>query len=128
MPGGNSFIAHLIADAGGKYKWKDEPGTGSFSLSMEQVVDGLIDADVWLNPNNASSLQEVEHADERYKVFRPFKEQKVYNNNARLNAFGSSDYWESGTAWPDRVLADLVHILHPELLPNHKLYYYHQLQ
>jgi len=128
MPGGNSFIAHLIADAGGDYKWKDEPGTGSFSLSMEQVVDGLIDADIWLNPNNATSLLEIENADERYKVFRPFKEQKVYNNNARLNAFDSNDYWESGTAYPDRVLADLVYILHPQLLPEHELYYYHQLQ
>lgn len=51
----------------------------------------------------------------------------IYNNNARLNEFGSNDYWENGLANPDVVLADLIKILHPELLPDHELVYYRHL-
>ena len=44
------------------------------------------------------------------------------------NAAGGSDFWESGVLRPDRVLADLVHIFHPELSETDELYYYRQLE
>ncbi|BAL99694.1 MAG: hypothetical protein KatS3mg049_2263 [Caldilinea sp.] len=51
----------------------------------------------------------------------------MYNNNARLNEYGGNDYWEGGLANPDVVLADLIKIFHPELLPDHELVYYRKL-
>jgi iron complex transport system substrate-binding protein len=39
----------------------------------------------------------------------------------------ANDYWESGIINPHVILADLINILHPELLPDHKLHYYRQL-
>jgi len=41
-----------------------------------------------------------------------------------MNAQGANDYWESGAVNPHLVLADLIRIIHPELLPNHELIYY----
>jgi len=38
------------------------------------------------------------------------------------------DYYESGVANPDKILADLVAIFHPELMPEHDFYYYTQLK
>ena len=49
------------------------------------------------------------------------------NNNARVNVDGGNDYWEGGISNPDIVLADLIKILHPELLPEHQLFYYRKL-
>jgi iron complex transport system substrate-binding protein len=52
----------------------------------------------------------------------------MYNYNRRINDQGSNDYWESGSMHPDLVLADLIRILHPRLLPQDSLYYYKQLK
>ena len=37
------------------------------------------------------------------------------------------DYWEAGISNPDVVLSDLIKIFHPELLPNHQLFFYQKL-
>ena len=49
------------------------------------------------------------------------------DSNARLNAHKANDYWESGVVEPDVVLADMIKILHRELLPDHLLKYYRRL-
>lgn len=45
-----------------------------------------------------------------------------------LNENGGNDYWESGVTNPHLVLADLIKIFHPELLPDHELYFYQKLE
>jgi iron complex transport system substrate-binding protein len=40
---------------------------------------------------------------------------------------GGNEYFETGPAHPDRILADMISIFHPELLPDHELYYYQKL-
>ena len=37
MPGGKSYVAQLLNDAGSTYLWKDDPKFGSLPLSFEQV-------------------------------------------------------------------------------------------
>jgi iron complex transport system substrate-binding protein len=44
-----------------------------------------------------------------------------------VNANGGNDYWQSGISNPDVVLSDLIKILHPEILPNHNLFYYQKV-
>jgi len=60
-------------------------------------------------------------------VFRAFRTGRVYNNNAKIDAGGGNDVWETGVAHPDQVLADLISIMHPELLPSHPRTWYWQL-
>jgi iron complex transport system substrate-binding protein len=67
-------------------------------------------------------------ANERYSSFKAFQEGHVYNNNARVNQQAANDYWEMGIVEPHILLADLIKILHPELLPNHRLQYYRRLK
>ena len=45
------------------------------------------------------------------------------NNNARTNAAGGNDYYESAVVNPDLVLRDLVKIFHPELVEEDFVYY-----
>ncbi len=65
---------------------------------------------------------------ERFGQFAAFQNGAIYNNNARQKENGGNDYWESGVANPDVVLADLITIFHPELLPDRELYYYRKLE
>lgn len=128
LPGGQSYAARFLADAGANYLWSDDPATGSVPLAFEAVFDRAQAADVWLNVGFVNTLEELLAADARYADFAAFQAGQVWNNNARVNANGGNDYYESAVAHPDVVLADLIKIFHPELLPDHELVYYRQLQ
>lgn len=127
MPGSESFLTKLIIDAGGNYPYIDKKSTGSIPLSFEVVLDDLVNADYWIGPG-ASSMKDLKAQDERYTLFRPFKEGNVYTFDKRVSENGGNDFWESGMTRPDIILKDIIKILHPDLLPDHQLYYYKKLQ
>lgn len=127
MTGGNSYFAHFLADAGARHLWAEDNTTGSIPLSFEVVYDQAREGEFWFNTSSWTTLAEVVANDARLADFTAYQTGNIYNNNARLNESGGNDYWESGLANPDVVLADLIKILHPELLPDHELVYYHQL-
>ena len=128
VAGGKSYAAQLISAAGGAYLWADDDSEGSLPLDFEAVYEKAHAADVWLTMRNEwHSRAEVQAADERYAAFAAFQSGRVYNANARLNAHGGNDYWESGIAEPHIVLADFIKILHPDRLPDHALKFYQKL-
>lgn len=128
VAGGQSFTAQLLADAGAEYLWADNESTASIPLAFETVFDVAANADDWINVGFVNSLAEMQGADERYTEFAAFQQGNVWNNNKRQNANGGNDYYESAVAHPDDVLADLIAIFHPELLPDHAFVYYQPLQ
>ncbi len=123
MPGGESYVATLLRDAGAKYLWADDTTAGSIALSLEEVLDTAAEADYWVNVFPTSQA-DVLAADERLNQFAAFKSGQIYTSNARMNANGGSDYYEGGYANPDVILSDLVKIFHPDLLPDYTLYFY----
>lgn len=128
MPGGQSFAATFLRDAGADYLWSDEASTGSLPLSVEAVFEKAKDADFWLNVGYVGSLDDLKGMDSRYADFAAFQNGKVWNNDAKTSPTGGNDYYESAVLHPELVLADLISILHPDLLPNHQLVYYRQVK
>lgn len=127
VSGGASYAARLIADAGGDYVFADDPNTGGVPLSFEAVLEAAQDADIWINTNMWRSLADGLAEDERYAEFAAFANGQVYNYYKRSNEVGANDYFESGGLYVDVLLADLIAIFHPDLLPDHELYYYERL-
>ncbi|MYC95969.1 MAG: ABC transporter substrate-binding protein [Caldilineaceae bacterium SB0661_bin_32] len=130
VAGGGSYMARLLADAGAAYLWSDEGDVGALPLDFESVYAVAAEAEFWLNPDNSFwfSVENVLDSDPRYGDFAPLKRGRMYNNNARVNENGGNAYYEEGAAHPERVLKDLVKILHPHLLPDHELRFYQQVQ
>lgn len=128
IPAGKSFIAHLIEDAGGDYFWKEDTKTGSSAQSFETVYAKAKDCDIWINLYNLNSKKELLSYDERYGLFKACKNNQLYNNNKTQNALGYSNYWETGITNPDEVLADLIAIFSPTLIPNHEFTFYKKLE
>lgn len=128
MAGGKTYVAQFLEDAGANYLWADNSDVGEIMLSFEEVYNKAANADYWINTGFWNSARDALADDERYSEFAAFKNNHIYNNNARSNANGGNDYFESGIANPDFILEDLIKIFHPELLPDHQLYYYHQLE
>ena len=128
VPGGNSYFARYVADAGGSYLWREDESTGSIPLAMETVFEVASSADVWL-PNTGAwaGADDILAADERHGNLAAVERGAVFNNNAKVNEWGGNDYWETGVANPDLVLADLIKIFHPDLLPDHELIWFHRL-
>lgn len=128
MSGGKTYPAQLLRDAGANYLWGDSDSQQSLALDFETVYEKAHDADCWITMKNEwRSRDDVVAEDERYKGFTAFETGNVFNANARLNAHGGNDYWETGLIEPDVVLADIIKILHPHLLPNHQFKYYRKL-
>lgn len=128
VPGGTSFVARLLADAGARYPWADRKQAGSLPLGLETVFARAGEADVWLHPCLCSSLDELLAIDERLALFSAFERGAVFNHDARVNELGGNDYWETGTARPDLVLADWVELLHPELQDGVELVFHRRLE
>jgi iron complex transport system substrate-binding protein len=127
VPGGNSHFARIIADAGGRYLWEENNVRGNFPVDLEKVIEQSVAAEYWINPGAAFSLADIENTDQRLVRLGPFRNSKVFNNNARLSPSGGNDYWESGIVNPHLILRDLIHILHPSVLPGHEPFYFRQL-
>jgi iron complex transport system substrate-binding protein len=128
VPGGRSYTATLMRDAGADYLWASDTHTGGVPVAVETVVNKAVSADFWINPSGWRSLAEGLQQDPRFTLFRAFRDGRVYNNNKRLNAQGGNDFWESGVINPHIVLKDLIHIFHRDTLPHHVLYYFQQLK
>lgn len=128
VPGGKSDRSKLFVQAGAHWPWNDSADV-SLPIAFEHMYAYGLEADYWLNPGMVNTLDELLAMDERFADFKSFQNGQVYNHNRRSTADGQgNDFYESGIVNPHRVLADLTHILHPELLPEHELYYYQQLK
>ncbi|MEG1837965.1 MAG: ABC transporter substrate-binding protein [Bacteroidaceae bacterium] len=127
MPAGKSFNAQLYREAGGRYFYENENTSGSISSTIEETLIRFSKADVWIGAQ-ANSLKELGEIDEKYKLFKAYKEGQVYNFNKRTTPAGGNDYWESAIARPDLLLADMIKVLHPTLLPEHEFFYIQKLK
>ena len=123
MPSTGSYAVRLIEDAGGDYIYKKNTGNASTPVDMEEAYLLASAADLWLNVGMASTLGEVKAACPKFADTRCFRNGYVYNNNARTNAAGGNDYFESGVVHPELVLRDLIKIFHPELVEEDFVYY-----
>jgi iron complex transport system substrate-binding protein len=128
IPGGRSFAAAFIRDAGGEYIWTDLESREAVPVDLEAAYARAVNAEFWINSGSATCLLDIERTEKRLTRFRPYREGNVYNNIARLNPNGGNDFWETGVMEPHLVLADLIHIFHPGLLPGHDLRYYRRLK
>jgi iron complex transport system substrate-binding protein len=127
LPGGQNYAARLLKDAGCKYLWADDPSNGYLELSFESVYEKAHNADLWIGVALIKSLKELENADERYGKFKSFQQKQVYSYDGRKGAKGGSEFLELGYLRPDLILNDLVKIAHPELLPEHQLFFHKKL-
>jgi len=127
IAGGNSYLGRFMQDAGANYLWKELNQSGSAPLSFEKVYAKAVKADYWLlKYNDKQSNMNYETLKNEYNLyanFNAFKQKHVFAINTAKTPF-----YETGPLEPDRVLADLVHIFHPELLPGYKPKYYFNLE
>lgn len=114
--GGRSFLAQIFRDAGGEYFLPDDEHSGGMNLDFETVYSKTAAARYWRIVNSYDgtySYDALKATDARYADLTAFKEKGVIYCNMTERPF-----YEDMPVKPDVVLADLIHIFHPELLPE----------
>ena len=127
IAGGRSYVAALVADAGGQYVWADNPATGTASIDIEAQIVRAASADVWINGGGWKDRAGMLDDEPRYAAFTSFQRGQVWVYEKRMTPSGANDYWSRGLVRPDLVLADLIRIFHPRLLSGHELEWYRQV-
>jgi iron complex transport system substrate-binding protein len=128
VPQGESWASLFLKDAQSNYLWADTKGTGSLAVPFETILEKAQNADFWIAPGDFSSLKQMSDSNPHYDQFTSFKNKKVYSYSVNKGAKGGIIYFEWSPTRPDWVLKDLIKIFHPELLPNHKLFFFQKLK
>ena len=111
VPGGNSYMARLIQDAGGIHPWADDKSTGSLNLDFNQVLAVAHDADVWLIKSfNIHTYADLKGAYSLNDQFEAFKQHKVYVCDTNATRF-----YERFPFHPDILLLEYYNLLNHHL-------------
>lgn len=108
VPGGRSFAAQLIADAGGVYPFADNPSPGSLQYQYEKVLSAGENADIWLLKSlDDITLEDIAKNAKFNTRIWAYKNGGVYNANTT-----TTPYYEETPFHPDLLLQDYVNIFH----------------
>jgi len=120
-PEGN-WKAQAVVDAGGRTAFGRPGGPPTREVTTEELltlgdsIDLVITESVGLDaPGSAGALEGL----------RAFREGRVYNVHRRSRPeHDAYDWYETAVVEVDLVLADLVALLHPTVLPGHALHHF----
>ena len=126
MPGGNSTMGRMYADAGADYILAGNESNGSVPLAFETVLGKAADADIWLMKYNSAENKSyglLASEVDGYTSFAPFKRRNIFACNTRYR-----NVFEETSFHPELLLKELAAIFHPGLFPDYTLMYYEKMR
>jgi iron complex transport system substrate-binding protein len=125
VSGGGSVIANTVRDAGGRFLFEKEfreSDSQYIKCDLEAFFSKGLDADVFIltttKAGGTTRISDITALNDIYARFKSFKNGNVWCY--------SLDFWQSIDR-PDEVLADMIAILHPELMPGYKVRHFDKL-
>jgi len=123
VPGGQSYMARILKDAGGTYLWADDKNTGSLALDFNQVLAVAQNADYWfIKWTNINSLKDLQGANDLNKEMAAFQHKRVYVCDT-----DKTHFFDRIPFHPEVLLREFAAILHPELFPDFTNQMYHHI-
>ena len=107
LPGSGSSSTKLYTDAGADYLFADLEGNGGIPLSTEKVVDKGINADIWIIKHHGPLDRGQKNADT--PLLANIKAQIWWCDTSKTLLYEETPFH------PERLLENLISILHPEL-------------
>lgn len=120
-PAGGSYMAELLDDANLIYKYQETTGTGSISLTLEEVISDNRETSIWLNVA-AQSINDVMEMNNRFRLLESIQHQNVYSYFHEVNCF-----WEKSAIKPHLLLQDICKITYPDKFEDKAFYFYKKL-
>lgn len=107
LPASGSSSSRLYADAGADYLFSHLKGNGGIPLSTEKVVDKAVDADIWIIKHHGNLDRQQMNADT--PLLAGIKAPIWWCDTSVTLLYEETPFH------PERLLEDLISILHPEL-------------
>lgn len=126
--GSKNFLAQYIADAGGQYFWEDGDTRSLITYNFERVFEKAEHATIWIGLPTMPSLATLINGEPRLQQFRPVETGDVYAPKRRVGPDRRYVYRDQSLDRPAEALADLIAILHPELLPEHTFTFFEKVK
>ncbi|MBQ9585126.1 MAG: ABC transporter substrate-binding protein [Muribaculaceae bacterium] len=124
VPGGQSYMAQFIKDAGGDYPWKDDKNTGSLTLDFNQVLARAQKADYWLLKSpNIRSLADLKGSYTLNDQFEAYKAGNVYVCDTN-----TSHFFDRFPFHPEVLLKEYFKIFHPEETTDYELVFFKKIE
>lgn len=126
VPGGQSTIGQIIADANASYPFSDKKSSGSLALPFETVLEKARNCDMWLiryNSPQKATYESLLTENNGYSQFKAFKNKMIFGCNTYNNTF-----YEDTPFHPDLLLRDFIIITHPEIKTLGKAKYFEHIK
>lgn len=120
LPGSGSSSTKLYADAGAEYLFADLKGNGGIPLSTEKVVDRAVKADIWLIKHHGNLDRGQMNADT--PLLAGIKAPIWWCDTSVTLLYEETPFH------PERLLENLIAILHPELGIEPQFKYFSRLE
>lgn len=124
----SSYEHRLITDAAGDNLFAEPENQGadasrqSVKLSEETLLTKGAEVDVWITGRVDDRLWP---GGTFLNAFHAYREGQVYHRSERtIPDTNANDWNETGSVRPDLILADLIHLFHPDRLPDHELMFF----
>lgn len=125
VPSGNSLMARLVTDAGGRYRHAERIAPGNIDLPLETVMADAHACTHWGVVADVPGLRrrtQLPGVDQRLLDSPAFRNGIVFvANGAEADLFGRA------MLEPEVLLADLRALLHPQERPGHRATYFRPL-
>lgn len=124
VPGGQSYMANMLHDAGADYPWSDNASAGSLQLDAASVIDKASNADIWIMRNFGDvTLGSLAEMSPLYTNIKAYQNGNIYNCD-----HSESVIFNDIAFHPERILADMAAMFHPELFSDYKMRYYSKIK
>jgi iron complex transport system substrate-binding protein len=120
-PAGDSYMAKILDDAKLNYKYQETKGTGSISLTLEEVISNNRKTNIWLNVA-AQSIDKVLVMNSRFRLLESIQHKKVFSYFHEVNCF-----WEKSAIKPHLLLQDICKITYPDEFHDEVFTFYKKL-
>ncbi|MBR5171346.1 MAG: ABC transporter substrate-binding protein [Muribaculaceae bacterium] len=123
VPGGQSYMAQFIKDAGGIYPWGDDKNTGSLTLDFNQVLVKAQNADIWLIKSPAirtlSDLKGSYSLNDKFKAYQ--------TGNVYVCDTNTSHFFDRFPFHPEVLLMEYFKIFHPDQEIDYQLQFFKKI-
>lgn len=126
IPGAESTIGRIIADAGARYTGSGLKKSGAVSVTLEQMLATARNADFWIIRSGGKydlTYSSLLRDNSGYALFRPWMERRIFACNTLKVPFFDDEPFH-----PERMLSDLINIFHPGITGDKKMYYFSPLR
>jgi iron complex transport system substrate-binding protein len=124
VPGGQSYMAQFIKDAGGNYPWADDKNTGSLTLDFNQVLVKAQNADIWLLKSPAirtlADLKSSYSLNEKIKAFQ--------TGNVYVCDTNTTHFFDRFPFHPEVLLMEYFKIFHPDQDIDYQLQFFKKIE